>query len=79
MLEGTSWINQCQRVADVYGVSWDDFVLWNGGLGNISTTECAFDPDRRYCGKQYVGEAPEEPDLPTYEYPIRVSIYALEK
>lgn len=72
-LEGTSWLNQCQRVADTYDVAWEDFALWNGGLGNISTTECAFDPEKRYCGKQYIGDRPLEPTGPSYEFPIRVS------
>ncbi|KAI9642412.1 hypothetical protein NHQ30_009217 [Ciborinia camelliae] len=70
-IAGTSWLNQCQRVADLYGVSWTDFALWNTGLANITTSACAFDPNARYCGKQYVGEQPPESVGPGYEFPIR--------
>jgi hypothetical protein len=76
-IEGTGWLNQCQRVAELYGVTLDDFTLWNPGLGNISTAECKFDPEVRYCGKQYVGEKAPEPAGPNYELPIRVSLITL--
>ncbi|KAI1448974.1 carbohydrate-binding module family 50 protein [Annulohypoxylon stygium] len=71
VLEGTSWINQCQRVADLYGVSWDDFASWNGNLGDIRTPNCVFDPKMRYCGKQYAGDPAPEPTPPDYTLPIR--------
>lgn len=74
MLEGTSWINQCQRVADLYGVSWDDFASWNGNLGDIRTPNCVFDPKMRYCGKQYAGDPAPEPTPPDYTLPIRVCL-----
>lgn len=75
-IEGTSWINQCQRVADLFSVSREDFAFWNPDLANITTPDCAFDPDARYCGKQYMGEPPPEPDGPGYNLPIRVRLDA---
>lgn len=74
-IEGTSWVNQCQRVADLYQVSWDELSLWNGGLANISTAECKFHSGKRYCGMQYFGEPAPKPEAPSYEFPVRVSFW----
>lgn len=73
-IAGTYWLNQCQRVADIYNVPATDFALWNPSLGKITTADCAFTPGLRYCGKQYRGEKPAVAPGPGYIFPIRVSL-----
>lgn len=50
-ISGTTWTNQCQRVASLFGVAWADLNSWNADLANVTSSECGFDDTKRYCGK----------------------------
>ncbi|KAI0141569.1 hypothetical protein GGR57DRAFT_404025 [Xylariaceae sp. FL1272] len=52
-VNGTSVIttsSSCSAAAAAYGVSLLDFLLWNPGLGN-DTTSCTLTPMRQYCAQ----------------------------
>lgn len=71
-LEGMTWINQCQRAADIFSVPYADLGFWNADLANVTSPECAFDAGYRYC-RQLIPTVNKAPELvPDYEYPIRV-------
>ena len=68
-----TWINQCQRVADIFSTKWDDLAFWNSDLLDIRTPACSFDPAYRYCRQllpstiQPVAESPPDHELPIRE------------
>ena len=45
----TTFANNCQLAAAVYGTTMDNLVLWNPSLGNASDTSCSFQLNTRYC------------------------------
>lgn len=45
----TSFSNNCELAASVYGATMDELVLWNPSLGNASDTNCSFLADTKYC------------------------------
>jgi len=70
-IDGTTWISQCQRVASLFEVSWEDLNEWNPSLANVTTsTECEFDEELRYCG-MHVEVYDDERDPGREELPVR--------
>ena len=78
-LEGMTWLNQCQRAADIFSISWEDLAFWNSDLANITSPDCYFNATFRYCSKM-IPTTPKAPVVvPDHELPIRVCVLPIAK
>lgn len=62
---GSTFASPCLLAAAVYNVDLDSFAAWNVGLGDVTSSSCAFEKGVSYCGSWYLQKPDELDDVPT--------------